>query len=495
MHLLVLISISAGAVLWGWVLIAGQQTSAAETFLFWLGVYGLASAGFIFARVKQNRLRFFDLPVFLTLYLFLRFGLVPLERLQEPSRLSNELHGGFELLHALLLVMLGTLMFWFGCSVIRRNREQQNQRLPAAPLPASGGWNFVLTAGCAIYAVGFAARSYMLAHHLYSYAGSLQVYQHRLASSQVLMAAAQFGTYGLVIFCIEKYSHPEDRLRSRLFWMVFASECGWGLMAGMKSDVLQNFVIAAVVASLVERKFRKGWIAAALAGLILLYPFVNRYRSELRGARDGVASFSAAASLGSEALAKTVQDDSGSGSLLESGWRMSVNRLDLLQSFGLALALGPRAAALRGKERWWMIPYYPFIPRFLWPSKPVLDKGARFSVALGYGSHTSTAITYPADLYLTYGFAGLLAGMFALGVAAQWLTNRAAGIPDKRRLFVYAAIFLIATNMEIDSFSYWTGLIKNFAIISIVALLVYGPRRRFVKAPVPGWKRAAKPSA
>src|SRR5437588_12444062 len=89
------------------------------------------------------------------------------------------------------------------------------------------------------------------------------------------------------------------------------------------------------------------------------------------------------------------------------GWREGIDhtlqRMDLLTSVAEVLALGSRASMLKGDERWWMLPFYPFIPRFLWPSKPILDKGARFSLALGNPETTATAITYPGDLYLQFG--------------------------------------------------------------------------------------------
>ena len=189
------------------------------------------------------------------------------------------------------------------------------------------------------------------------------------------------------------------------------------------------------------------------------------------------------ASTGAKALSETEtqQSQHGYAGWLRNGWSESVNRLDLLQSFGLVLSLGPRAAVLQGNERWWMIPFYPFIPRFIWHSKPILDKGARFSVALGYGNKTSTGISYPGDLYLTYGLTGLLAGMFILGIIGQWLANGVTGALDERRVFIYAGIFLTVTDMEIDAFSFWSGLLKTFAILSVIAWLVYGPRPLPVK--------------
>lgn len=125
-----------------------------------------------------------------------------------------------------------------------------------------------------------------------------------------------------------------------------------------------------------------------------------------------------------------------------------------------------------------MIPYYPFIPRFIWRSKPILNIGGRFDRALGGDGHTSIAPTYPGGLYASYGIPGLLAGMLLLGIVAQWLTNMVRGISNKRALFVYVAIFLTAADMEISFFNYWAGLIKNLVILGFVAFAVYGTQQR-----------------
>jgi hypothetical protein len=123
-----------------------------------------------------------------------------------------------------------------------------------------------------------------------------------------------------------------------------------------------------------------------------------------------------------------------------------------------------------------MIPYYPLIPRFLWPAKPVQDYGGRFTKLLGGTDLTATSPTIPGDLYVMhYGIAGVLVGMFLLGLGVQWLTNPVTLRPSKRNLFIYAGLFYRATYWENDAFVYWTNLIRAFIILQIIAFIVYGP--------------------
>lgn len=103
------------------------------------------------------------------------------------------------------------------------------------------------------------------------------------------------------------------------------------------------------------------------------------------------------------------------------------------------------------------------------------------------------AITYPGDLYATYGLPGIVLGMFLLGIVTQCLTNAITGIVDKRHLFVYAAMFMPVIHLETDTFSYLTSLIKSFVILSVIALVIFGPHRRAAKGLAVRTKAVAQP--
>lgn len=476
-----------------------------QRYVFLLGLYGAASAAFIFARVREDHLRFFDIPVFLTILTFVEFGLAPLECFLAPARLPSRFAGDpAPLVQALLYVIAGMAAFWAGCLVAGRKfrREKPPSAEGAARLTGRRRL-WILQATVGIYAVALIVKFYLLAHQLYSYLGSGQVYFQNLAMMQVMNVVEGIGTYALVIAGIEKYLEPRDRRWNALFWAIFASECLWGLISGMKGVLLENFVLVALISSLVQRRFRKGWVISAVLGAVALYPVSNAYRNLVRGGQGPgtITSFAGAVELGQRALERVNGAGEGPAAELLTGLRSTVARLDLLQNVGLILSLGSGAKQLLGGERWWMLPLYPFIPRFLWSGKPVLIEGGRFSLALGFGGAfatpetvgTSTGPTYPGDLYVRGGVLAIVAGMSALGFASQWLASLAGDAADRRSLFLYAAIFLTATDMEIDAFSFWSGLLKAFVILSVLAWFVYGPRRHPSKRTGPLHRAFAQP--
>ncbi len=484
--------------IWGDFLITGHPATGLQEYLLVLGMWGVASAAFIFTRIQADPLSLFGLPVFLTLLMFIRFGLVPLNSFFNIEALSAQFHGQYNfLLRALVLVALGTLAFWLGIMCLGRRKTSRHV---GAPLPSStgrpvasgppfelvpaaapgrtgaiAGRDSVLAIATVLYGVVFATRIYLLRAHLLDYAGSWKAYYANLASLQVLGVISKLGLCALIVFAIEKYQHPEDAKRRILFLTVFLSECAWGFIGGNKRPLLQDIFMVALVSSAVRQRTRKVWLLTPFLFLVLFYPLSIGYRTALRH-RGGIANVADATQLSHEALSEMAQKQGGISGWTKSGWSNAVSRLDLLQSVGLVLSLGPSAKVLQGRERWWMLPFFPFIPRFAWSRKPVLDAGARFSVLLGYGDRTSTAVTYPGDLYAVYGWAGVLGGMFLLGLVSQSLTAGLTGALDKRRLFLYASTFLSVTNMEVDAFSLWTNLFRNLIIFAAVGLLIYGPR-------------------
>jgi hypothetical protein len=333
----------------------------------------------------------------------------------------------------------------------------------------------------ALYAVSFGVKFYLMRSHLYSYTASMEKYYDNLASMQVLNAISQIGTFALVVVSIERYRNRSDPVWKVLFWVIFFCEVFWGLIAGTKTEVFLNLLVVALVSSLIQRRLNLRWLILPAVGFVLFYPVSDAYRGLVRGRGGEVTSFGGAGRAGHMALQNATQEGANAGGLWSRGQTRTVQRFDLLTSVASVLTLGPRASFVRGDAHWWMLPIYPFVPRFLWPSKPILQEAGRFTVALrgGFGeAGSATAVTYPGDLYLQFGLLGIPVGMFLLGVVAQLFTNRLSGAIDRQYLFIYACVFLFGFPMEADVFSVWASLIKLLVILYVVSWVIYGPRSR-----------------
>jgi hypothetical protein len=472
-----LVALALTVTVWGAALIAGASGYDLERFISLAGLFGVACAFFVVSRVSRGFQSFFEIPVFMTVVAFVEFGAAPLSPFLDPDALSPNLRGDTSLFHpALQIVIAGMVAFWLG-SGIARSRKAAPVVLDPGSLPGSQPRFLTLAFGACLYLAGFGAKVYMLRSGMYSYLQSLVVTNAHLAQAQVWIVLSGFGLYALVLFSIEAYYHPGDKVRTLLLWTVFGSECFWGLISGMKGNLLFNFVAVALVSSKAGRKLRIRWFALAILGLVVIYPLIDQYRSIVRRTgRDATTSVSAATEAIRGAAMESVRRERTAGGWVASGWSSSLDRVNMLQNVALLLAYQDRAYLLEGDERLWMIPIYPFVPRFLWPGKPVQDIGLRFTKLLGGGATSCSSPTIPGDLYvLHYGIPGVLVGMFLVGLVAQWLTNPVKLCPSKRNLFIYACVFFAVANWENDFFAYSTGVIRTFVIVQILALIIYGP--------------------
>lgn len=479
-HIFLLLAFSAGAVIWGSNLVLGQTRSGPGDYLLLLAVYGLASASFVVPRISADPSRFFELPVFVTVVSFVGFGLTPLYFVVTGEQAGSLPSDPSDLERALFYVMIGMIAFWAGCSTIR----------PRAGVPAgkpepgvSGARKSIALWAVAVYIPALAAKVYLLSAHLYGYTQSLELYYAHLASTQVWVEVSQLGTCALAIAAIEKYRRPGDDLSRLVFYLIFASQCFWGLMSGMKGEFLINFAVVFVVASTVQRRLRARWGLAALLALILLYPLQNPYRAIVGGGGMDVTTLSDARNASELAFSQTVSSEQNLGSWLQHGMHSTVVRLEWLRIVSWALSEGSQYPGLQTKAYWWTLPLYPFVPRLLWPTKPIDDEGERLTVVFGGDYKSGTTITYPGDLYLEYGLPGVIVGMFLLGMFCQWLTARLKAGESERGLFVFSSTFPFLTNLEADAFGFWVTAIKWLAIIGVLGWLVYGrgDRRRMAR--------------
>jgi hypothetical protein len=85
---------------------------------------------------------------------------------------------------------------------------------------------------------------------------------------------------------------------------------------------------------------------------------------------------------------------------------------------------------------------FAFIPRFLWPEKPLIAKGGWFALQIGQAyigpngqPSNSVAMTIPGELYLNYGWLGVLAGCLLYGVLLAVFWTRTNFWRDSRNTF------------------------------------------------------------
>ena len=440
-------------------------------FVLLLTVFVALSLVYVASSGKIVLARLFEMPVVITVLAVMSFGLASLEALIAPDRLDTNLQVGKGLLiAALVLVVVGMIAFWTGCKLV----EPMHKAPRVLSCRKTGGGRVVAVA-LFLYVVGFVSKIYLLQNHLFSFTASPDRLEENLANAQLFTWGSQFATVALLMLCIEKHTRPSAWLVRGLFLVVFCSECVWGLISGMKSLLLLNFAAVALVSTILKGRLAAKWVIAAVAGLVIIYPLSNSYRAVIRGENSvEITDFGAAAKALSLGAASAMQSTGGSSDWLQSGSESSLSRFDLLPNVAFILNLGRQASETHGDTRLWMIPYYPFVPRIIWPSKPVLDQGVRFSALLGWGTDTSTPVTYPADCYIYGGIAGLIGGMLLLGIFAQVCTNSLNGLISKYHVLKYSVLLLLCVRIEIGVIDVWVGVLKTLPVLFVIGWAAYG---------------------
>lgn len=280
----------------------------------------------------------------------------------------------------------------------------------------------------------------------------------------------------LVVSAIEVLGkRSKDPLIRFVFLASFVLALGFGVLSGMKSEILYPVLYVLVVYTMTNRRLPRLAFFMPLL-LIVIYPFVNAYRRNLD---TGYAQIATTFSGQADVLVKTFEDvlESPFSGKEQSGksFALATDRLSLLSYMHDVVGL-PAPSLLNGDEKVWMAPFYPLIPRFLWKNKPILDKGSRLSVALGKPPTTATAITQIGDLYSMYKTPGVIIGMGLWGVIAQLYMNWAGkGRFSEKRLFVYISFLIALINVEQDATAFMAGLVLLGIRVFIVARIIYGP--------------------
>jgi hypothetical protein len=232
---------------------------------------------------------------------------------------------------------------------------------------------------------------------------------------------------GVYLFCwqaFQKRNYPKLLLGLAstgiipIITMVFMGFAGYGASA------------AAVIWLLVVSFYRPRWLALVMLALSLFVglSFYLSWMNQREGIRDTVRDQRALESRFEKVIPifENFQwlDFSRQDHLELIDVRLNQN--DLAGKAWRQLEIG-RVAFANGRTLW--LAAIAWIPRILWPGKPVTGGGgAIVSEFTGqrFAEGTSVGVGQVMEFYINFGWAGLFAGFLILGLAMRWLDMRAA---------------------------------------------------------------------
>lgn len=253
------------------------------------------------------------------------------------------------------------------------------------------------------------------------------------AYKQFLNYTGSLGVLALIGIAGHIFSQPSPPLSKKLLFLgILAHECGWGVVAADKTDVVIPVVIVGLVNYVLRRRLpvRYGALGLGLlvVGYLVLMPLRKLARDEgAVNTRSVVAIIDAALA----ASALEISDDPTPDETSESIPLAALNRLNHTATAAVALRYAaehpedPVPRTFAGDMI--LAPVYAVVPRALWPTKPrVQDIGTWFYQTVLSG-RSQTTLAGPSVLgYLNFagGVVAIIAGFLLIGVLQRGVHDR-----------------------------------------------------------------------
>jgi hypothetical protein len=418
------------------------------------------------------------------------FGLATLTWVQPQMGTSAEISLS-SVLRALWLVAVGMTLWVLGYFVrpalpARRfgNRIMGRLSLRFGPEVRSPLAPWIL------YLIGTAARVASAATTgLFGYVGNVQSAVTTASSYQQLLSILTFcAPLAVAAAALQVYRERMPGARVTLI-VLFVTEIAFGAAAGGKQSFIITIIAVAIPFTAARRRVHKDLLtftALALTGLtflLIVVPFNQAYRSTARGT-SGTLSVRQALDTAPSVLAQTIGSGNAIGALSSSATFL-LTRIGEIDSPAIIMQRTPSEIGFVSPVQLVTAPIVTLVPRAVWPGKPILDPGYKFSQTyyeLPTTVYTSSAITPVGDLYRHGGWIPVIVGMFLLGCGTRFLDDVMDVYNNPHSIFLFLLLFPSLVKQEND----WIGMLAELPgtlLIWLFAIYLTFRRERPPRSP------------
>lgn len=420
---------------------------------------------------RRNQLDIFEPIHVLGLIYFIYFGLGSLWLVAEPE-LAYDYQLVAHVPRAALYVLLGYLSLLAGYYGPWRGR-----RLLSRDESPRGSLLFLLLPGV----LGLAGSLASMVHHDRMLFGqTLSVFMSSLSQLAPLFL---FAWALLWLLLLAKRS----TFRQRLTWLILAPGAALVLYKTFSNKTtIMSLLVIPVLAMWYARR-RVPWKTLLLLLLLLIFivfPLYNTYR---------VTDIHLEHSKRLELTYRMVQDWDTEQYMTRS-WGTFKARMAMINSVAVVVRDTPRWVPFAKGETIFMPTLTYFVPRVLWPDKPIQRTGREFAdkfrVTGGLDASTTIASTVVGEMYWNFGLPGVLLGMALMGAMMRWIYRRygesQALDPLRRALYLLLLLSLLHFDAAVAS-----ALVNLVRIILAVEALrwvgrTYGQFRASPASEAPG---------
>jgi hypothetical protein len=243
-----------------------------------------------------------------------------------------------------------------------------------------------------------------------------------------------------------------------------------GLGTGSKTATLLAPATVALTMMLLGGRIRLRWLIIGILAMTLLYPISNFWRDEITPYRSGVVYL---VTHPQQAVGQVFAFVSSTKSedYVATGFFATLARLDGLGILSVIVRDTPGISPYQN-GRTLMLFVYAFVPRVLWPEKPMIPIGAWITAVYGPGPHIQsfTAPTWLGDFYLNFGNAGVFFGMLLYGVILALFQARALGPGASAAAILAAVIVMTQVVLRLEGTFAHTLSSTAFALVPIILI-------------------------
>lgn len=206
-------------------------------------------------------------------------------------------------------------------------------------------------------------------------------------------------------------------------------------------------------------------IVVALILIFVIFPFFNNYRTldPRRPLGDRVST----------TMNLLVSMDRNE--FLEESLGTFKRRVALINSVAIVIRDVPRWVPYERGNTLFVPAMAYFVPRFIWPDKPLFmmgrDFGEKFRIVSVFDDMTRIAVTVPGELYWNFDLPGILFGMAFWGVLVRLVYRRYAGSAglDPVRRAIYMLLLVQFAHFGGGIAGQSVGLIRTLIILEVFA--------------------------
>jgi len=263
-----------------------------------------------------------------------------------------------------------------------------------------------------------------------------------------------------------------------LLLMVSLSQIGIGLLSAVKEAGIVQLIAVVLGLSAFGRLKIRPLVGAALLTLLVITPLVTAYRQVVA---VGATRLTASQVIDTVDLGAIISDTLGAHDSNTVGQPGSWGRWSRVGDVGIIVNQSPTPIPYASPTELLVGPVLGFIPRSLWPGKPVLDAGYQINQIYYHSppsSYSSAAPTPYGDLFRHGGIPVVTAGMLLFGGFLRLVDSRHAGngAPDPRVLFLPMLLFTAVVKQEADYVGFTASLLLTLVTYVVAARLTRSGR-------------------